>query len=387
MTGPDCTVSGVPEPVDRTLVVTNDFPPRAGGIQAFVHALAVRQPADSVVVYASVSPGAEAFDAAQPFPVVRHPTGLLLPVPAVLRRAREIARAENCGSVWFGAAAPLGLLAPGLRRAGVDRLVASTHGHEAGWAALPGARQLLGRIGRGVDVVTYLGEYTRRRLAPALGPTATLRRLPPGVDTDTFHPRVDGSPVRARYRLTDRPVVVCVSRLVPRKGQDTLVRAWPSVRRRIPGAALLVVGGGPYLPTLRRLAEHGGVSADVVFTDTVPWEELPAHYAAGDVFAMPCRTRRGGLDVEGLGIVYLEASASGLPVVAGDSGGAPDAVRDGETGYLVDGRSASAVADRITALLSDPDKARAMGERGRRWVCDEWRWDVLAVRLGDLLRP
>jgi phosphatidyl-myo-inositol dimannoside synthase len=370
----------------RTLVVTNDFPPRAGGIQAFVHTLVCRQPAGSVVVYASTSPGAAAFDAAQPFPVVRHPTRLLVPTPAVLRRARDVARAEECTAVWFGAAAPLALLAPGLRGAGVDRAVASTHGHEVGWAALPGARQALRRIGATVDVLTYLGEYARSRLAPVLGPGARLERLPPGVDVDVFTPGVDGSDIRRRHRLGDRPTVVCVSRLVPRKGQDVLIRALPEVRRRVAGAALLVVGGGRDLARLRRLAVSEGVDRDVVFTGGVPWAELPAHYAAGDVFAMPCRTRRAGLDVEGLGIVYLEASATALPVVAGDSGGAPDAVLDGETGYVVPGRSVGAVADRVARLLADRDAARAMGEKGRAWVERDWRWDALAARLGGFLR-
>lgn len=371
--------------MNRTLVVTNDFPPRPGGIQAFVHSLAVRQPAGSIVVYAPSWTGAAAFDAAQPFPVVRHSTSLMLPVPSVLRRAREVARAEGCTTAWFGAAAPLGLLAPALRRAGVERFVASTHGHEAGWAALPAARQLLRRIGRSVDVVTYLGDYTRTRLLRALGPDTRLERLPPGVDTEVFSPDVDGAPVRRRYRLADRPVVVCVSRLVPRKGQDTLIRALPAMRRRVPDAALLIVGGGPYLSHLRRLAVRVGVADHVVFTGTVPWEELPAHYAAGDVFAMPCRTRKGGLDVEGLGIVYLEASAVGRPVVAGDSGGAPDAVVEGETGHVVDGRSVRAVADAVGGLLADPARAAAMGERGRAWVRREWHWDVLAGRLSTLL--
>jgi len=168
---------------------------------------------------------------------------------------------------------------------------------------------------------------------------------------------------------------------VPRKGQDVLIRALPQIRRRVSGAALLIVGGGPDLPRLRRLAAGHGVGADVVFTGPVPWEELPAHYAAGQVFAMPCRTRRAGLDVEGLGIVYLEASATGLPVVAGDSGGAPDAVLDGQTGYVVDGRSVAAVADRVAGLLADPDAARRMGRRGRAWVEAEWRWEVQATRL------
>jgi len=366
----------------RTLVLTNDFPPRAGGIQAFVHALARRQPDGEVVVYAPGWKRAAEFDAAQRFPVVRHPGSLMLPVPDVLRRARQIARAEGCDRVWFGAAAPLGLLA---RPLGLSRSVASTHGHEVGWALLPGARQALRRIGRDVDVVTYLGDYTRRRLAPALGPTATLARLPSGVDTSLFRPGAGGAEVRRRLGLADRPVVLCVSRVVPRKGQDVLVRALPGIRRRVPDAALLCVGGGPDAPRLRRLAAEHGVADDVVLTGSVPWEELPAHYDAGDVFAMPCRTRRAGLEVEGLGIVYLEASATGLPVVAGRSGGAPDAVLDGRTGHVVDGRSVAEVGDAVAGLLLDRDRARAMGRAGREWVAREWRWDVLAERLRTLL--
>ncbi len=366
----------------RTLVVTNDFPPRAGGIQAYVHALAVRQPPGEVVVYAPAWKQAAAFDAAQPFPVVRHPGSLMLPVPAVLRRAREIARAEDCDRVWFGAAAPLALLA---RPLGLTRAVASTHGHEVGWALLPGTRQALRRIGTDVDVVTYLGAYTRARLEPALGPRATLERLPSGVDTAAFRPGAGGAEVRARLGLADRPVVVCVSRLVPRKGQDVLIRALPAIRERVPGAALLCVGGGPDAPRLHRLAAQEGVANDVVLTGSVPWEQLPAHYDAGDVFAMPCRTRRAGLEVEGLGIVFLEASATGLPVVAGRSGGSPDAVLDGVTGHVVDGQEVADVAEAVAGLLADPERARTMGAAGRAWVEQEWRWDLLAERLRGLL--
>jgi phosphatidyl-myo-inositol dimannoside synthase len=369
-----------------TLLVTNDFPPRPGGIQQFVHNLAVRQPAGSVVVYASTFRDAEKFDAEQPFEVVREPTGMLLPTPGVARRAAGLARAHGCDSVWFGAAAPLGLLADGLRRrAGVERVVALTHGHEVGWAALPGARTLLRRIGRGADVVTYLGEYTRSRLARVLGGHTSLQRLAPGVDIDAYSPTVDRHLVRARHHLTGRPVIVCVSRLVPRKGQDVLIRALPLIQRAVPDAALLMVSGGPHRATLERLAREAGVQRDVVFTGSVSWAELPAHYAAGDVFAMPCRTRRRGLDVEGLGIVYLEASATGLPVVAGDSGGAPDAVREGETGFVVPGRDVSAVADRITTLLLDRALAARMGAAGRAWVEADWRWETQAERLRALL--
>ncbi|MGW7071378.1 glycosyltransferase family 4 protein [Streptomyces sp. NPDC054855] len=378
----------------KTLIVTNDFPPRPGGIQAFLHNMALRLDPEQLVVYASTwkrgREGAEAtaaFDAEQPFKVVRDPTTMLLPTPRVTRRAVSLLREHGCESVWFGAAAPLGLMSPALRKAGARRLVATTHGHEAGWAQLPASRQLLRRIGDSTDTITYLGEYTRSRIAAALSPAAAGRmvQLPPGVDEKTFHPGSGGDAVRARLGLTDRPVVVCVSRLVPRKGQDTLILAMPRILAREPDAVLLIVGGGPYEKELHKLAAETGVSDSVRFTGSVPWEELPAHYGAGDVFAMPCRTRRGGLDVEGLGIVYLEASATGLPVVAGDSGGAPDAVLDGETGWVVRGGSPEAAADRIVTLLGDGELRQRMGERGREWVEERWRWDLLAEKLRELL--
>jgi len=373
----------------RTLVITNDYPPRPGGIQSFVHSLAIRQPKGSVVVYAPAWHGAADFDARLPYPVARHPTSLMLPVPSVLRRARQIARAEDCTAVLFGAAAPLGLLAGALRRdPGIERFVALTHGHEAGWAQLPGARSLLRRVGSGVDVVTYLGEYTRSRIASALTSAAAAHmvQLPPGVDEGEFRPGAGGAEVRDRLGLAHRPVVVCVSRLVPRKGQDTLIRSLPEIHRRVPETALLLVGGGPYHKRLEQMVDHAGLGRDVLFTGSVTWAQLPGYFDAGDIFAMPCRTRRGGLDVEGLGLVYLEASATGLPVVAGDSGGAPDAVIDGETGYVVDGRSPGQVAERIADLLDDPAKAQELGRRGRKWIERAWRWDLIAERLHGLLR-
>ncbi|NJQ02343.1 glycosyltransferase family 4 protein [Streptomyces zingiberis] len=376
--------------MDKTLLVTNDFPPRPGGIQSFLHSMALRLDPGRLVVYASTwKDGAEVarFDAEQPFPVVRDRATMLLPTPRATRRAAELLREHGCTAVWFGAAAPLGLMAPALRRAGARRLVATTHGHEAGWAALPGARRLLRRIGESTDTLTYLGEYTRSRIAAALTPEAAARmtHLPPGVDEKTFHPGSGGDAVRSRLGLAGRPVVVCVSRLVPRKGQDTLIRALPQVRAAVPDTVLLIVGGGPYRRDLERLAAERGVADAVRFTGPVPAAELPAHYGAGDVFAMPCRTRRGGLDVEGLGIVYLEASATGLPVIAGDSGGAPDAVLDGETGWVVRGTSVTETAERLTSLLRDPELRDRMGERGRAWIEERWRRDLLADRLASLL--
>jgi len=375
----------------RVLCVTNDFPPRAGGIQAFVHGVLVRQPEGSVVVYAPKWKGDAAFDAEQPFPVVRHRTSLMVPEPTVLRRAREIARSEGCDSVLFGAAAPLGLLAPQLASAGVRTSVGMTHGHEAAWAKSPGSRQLLRRIGEGLDRVTYLGSYTRKRISSALSSAAgsRMRQLVPGVDADTFHPglREDaGRRIRERHGLGDRPVVVCVSRLMPRKGQDSLIKALSRIRATSgQDVALLIVGGGPYRKDLAALVEKEDLAEHVVLTGGVPWAELPAHYAAGDVFAMPSRTRQHGWDVEGLGIVYLEGSATGLPVVSGDSGGAPDAVREGETGFVVGGRDQDALVDRVSRLLTDPELAARMGAAGRSWVESSWGWDHSAERLRVML--
>jgi glycosyltransferase involved in cell wall biosynthesis len=374
--------------VRRTLVVTNDFPPRQGGIQTFVAALLARRPPESLVVLASRSPGWEEHDAALPYPVVRRPTGMLLPTRATARVAADLARRHGCDTAFFGAAAPLGLLAPALRGAGVRRLVGATHGHETGWVALPGARGLLRRIGAGLDVVTYISEYTRARLAPALDGVTRMAQLSPGVDVDRFTPSADGAAVRARYGLGRAPVVVCVSRLVHRKGQDVLVAGWPRVLTRHPDARLLLVGGGPGERSLRRAVAARGLERSVVLTGAVPPERLPEHYAAGDVFAMPCRTRRAGLDVEGLGMVYLEAAACGLPVVAGTSGGAPETVREGVTGHVVaDPRSPGAVAGTVVGLLDDPARARRMGVAGRAWVEQRWSWTTIAATFAELIEP
>lgn len=367
----------------RTLLLTNDFPPRHGGIQLYLRALATRLPAHSLVVYAPKWAGAAEFDAQQPFPVVRHPTSLMLPTPDVARRAREIIAAEGCSTVWFGAAAPLALLGPTL---GVNRVVASTHGHEVGWSMLPVSRQLLRRIGSTTDVLTYVSKYTRGRFSAAFGRYAALEYLPSGVDTQIYRPDPEARAlIRKRHGLADRPTVVCVSRLVPRKGQDMLIRAMPLIRRQVPDAALLIVGGGRYESQLRALAQENDV--DAIFTGSVPWEELPAHYVAGDVFAMPCRTRGSGLDVEALGIVFLEAAACGLPVVAGNSGGSPETVREGVTGHVVDGRDVQQLAGKVGGLLADLDKAAAMGAAAREWVSAQWRWDQMADRLQSLLHP
>ncbi|MCV7281490.1 glycosyltransferase family 4 protein [Mycolicibacterium flavescens] len=373
----------------RVLLVTNDFPPRRGGIQSYLQELVdhlVAAGGHTVTVYAPRWKGSDDFDAQADYEVVRHPGTLMLPEPTVMSRMRHLIDTHAADTVWFGAAAPLALMAPLARAAGAHRVIASTHGHEVGWSMLPVARTALRRIGDGTDAVTYVSKYTRGRFASAFGSRAALEHLPPGVDTDRFAPNeVARAELRARYRLGNRPVVVCVSRLVPRKGQDMLIRALPAIRQRVHGAALVIVGGGPYRSSLQRLAHSFGVAEHVVFTDGVPGGELPAHHAMADVFAMPCRTRGAGLDVEGLGIVFLEASASGVPVVAGRSGGAPETVRHGETGLVVDGWDVGAIAASVSELLADPDRAGRMGQAGRRWVVDQWQWHTQAQRLAGLL--
>ncbi|MFB6712908.1 MULTISPECIES: glycosyltransferase family 4 protein [unclassified Streptomyces] len=370
-----------------TLVITNDFPPRQGGIETFVHAMATRIPDDDVVVYTSREPGDAAYDAALPFPVVRDSSGMLLPTRRVTRRAVEIAEAHGCDRVWFGAAAPLAMMAPALRRSGIRRMVATTHGHEIWWARTPGARRMMRRIGEGVDVVTYLGQYTRARIEPALGPRARMSRLVPGVDAQVYRPDADaGLDLRTELGLNGERVILCVARLVPRKGQDMLIRALPLIRREVPDAVLVVVGRGPDEARLRKMAGRLDGSA-VRFVGGKSHTETPAYYAAADVFAMPCRTRKGGLEAEGLGIVFLEAAASGLPVVVGDSGGAPDTVLDGRTGRVVDGTDVASVAGALTRILLDGELAAEMGAAGREWARESWSWDASARHLTQLLNP
>lgn len=373
----------------RTLVITNDFPPRPGGIQTFGYEMVKRFEPSSVTVLTSSWEGCAQFDAAQDFEIVRADTETLLPTRKTLRLARSLVLSGNVTRVLFGAAAPLGLLAAPLRELGVEHIVSMTQGHETGWAITPGTKQALRKIGNDSDTLTYISGYTKAKIAKALSPTAAshMRAVVPGVDVEEFHPRnkLQGNKLRAELGWENRPVIVCVSRLMARKGQDSLIAALPEVAKQIPGVALLIVGDGPYRPNLEKKVADLDLAKDVHFTGKVSQFELANWYATGDVFAMPCRTRVGGWDVEGLGIVFLEGSATGLPVIVGDSGGARDAVVDGETGFLVDGTNQVELVERLVQVLSNPELAKSLGDAGRKWVESDWTWQRSFNRLNSLL--
>lgn len=378
------------EPGDRgrVLVITNDFPPRRGGIESFVLSLCAALPPDRVVVYTAQMTGSATVDRSLAYPVVRDHTRMLLPTPRVARAVQAVAVAHGCDRVLFGAAAPLGRLAAGLRGVGVRRIVGLTHGHEVWWSQVPGARTALRRIAAGVDVLTYVSEFCREQIGSGLPPAAAkaMTRLSPGVDVDVFRPGLDGDAMRRRLDIgAAQPVVLAASRLVARKGHNVLLRAWPLVRAAHPDAVLLIVGDGPARRRLQHRAARPELAASVRFLLDTPFRDMPSVYAAANVFAIPCRTRLGGLEPEALGIVFLEAAACGLPLVVGRSGGAPETVVPGETGHVVDPRSPAAVAAAVNDLLADPIGSAAMGARGRAFVKQHYSAAAAGARVRDLL--
>lgn len=369
-----------------TLLVTNDFPPTVGGIQSYLRDFVSTVTPEKIIIFASTQDAAEAerFDADFPYQVIRWPRKVMLPTPATVREMQKIIREHSINTVWFGAAAPLAVMGAAARAAGAQRVVSTTHGHEVGWSMIPGARQVLSIIGQSSDVVTYISKYTLNRFRTAIGTHPEYVRLPSGVDTDYFRPATPQQRLqtRERFGISDQPLIVCASRLVPRKGQDQLIRAMEAVIKEFPEAQLVIVGKGYYGTTLEVLAQD--LPHNVTFTGAVPRDDLRDLVAAADIASMPSRTRGGGLDVEGLGIVYLEAQACGVPVVAGNSGGSPETVTP-ETGIVVDGNSQRELEEALLELLGDAPRRKAMGEAGRRHVCAHWTWDHLGKKLGAVL--
>jgi phosphatidyl-myo-inositol dimannoside synthase len=371
--------------VPSVLLVTNDYPPRIGGIQRTLQALVNELPPERVSVFAPAGEGDEAFDASAPYAVHRQPESFLWPTPDVARRVRRAVEDTEAQVVLFGATYPLALLAPGLARGGTPYLSAA-HGFEYWLSLVPGTHALMRRATSLAERVPVMcSEFVARRVRTAVPRDVPVSVLYPGADIQAFRPDLVTADLRERHGIGDRPLVVCVSRLVARKGQDVLIRGMARVRRRLPDAMLLVVGGGPYESTLRSMAA-GAPAGSVVFAGQVTEQDLPRYYAAGDVFAMPCRSRMGGLEVEGWGNVFIEAAACGRPVVVGDSGGARESLIDGETGLLVDGADVEAVADAVADLLADPVRAGTMGAAGRERVVRDHTWPLIAERLAGWLR-
>ncbi len=379
------TVLADPAPeAPRVLVVTNDFPPRVGGVQQYVWSLVQNLSPERVAVVAPNWPGWREHDAAHPFSVHRWPSTFMWPTGELLRRIVSTAKEHHSEVVLFGHGFPLALLGPALADRGIPYVVL-THGAEVWLGRIPGVSAAMRRALARAREVTAISRYTAGRLRQLVPPEVPLSVVPPGLDERRFSPDVDGTAVTARHGLEGTKVVLCASRLVPRKGQDVLISGMELVRELVSDAALLLVGEGPYRSRLEDLA-RAGPPGGVIFAGQVPDPDLPSYYEASDVFAMPCRSRWGGLEVEGFGIVFLEAAAAGKSVVAGRSGGAEEAVVDQETGLLVEGREPKAVALAIASLLRAPEVASRMGQAGRLRVEHGFTWKHQTKRLVDILR-
>ena len=372
------------------LFVTNDFGPRAGGIETFIIGLIQRRPYGQTIVYTSSQEGSAQFDAEwlanYGVRVIRDRSKILLPTPRVLFHLKKIIRKEGITTAAFGAAAPLGLLSAGMKRSGVKRTVALTHGHEVWWAKVFPFNLLLRRIGSTVDVLTYLGEFTRNAISKGLTTKAqvSMVKIAPGIDVNHFLP-TNATALRQSLGLTEKKVIVSVGRLVHRKGQDHLIQSLPEILNSVADAHLLLVGDGPYRDHLQKLVKRHNLESAVTFIGRIQYKDLPMYLCAGDIFAMPSRSRLMGLEVEGLGIVYLEASACGLPVLAGNSGGAPDAVVLDKTGLVVNGTDNTQIAKAAIELLTNVESSQRMGLAGRQWIIDNWRWEIWSKDFEDLL--
>lgn len=368
----------------RVLLVTNDFGPRAGGIETFVIGLLERMP-KGTIVYTSQQVDSRGYDRdwleRYDVRVLRDRAKVLLPSPRVISQIKRVIADEGITHIWFGAAAPLAAMMPILRRQSPSlRSFALTHGHEVWWAKIPPFSFLLRLIGRTLDGIGYLTEYTRQEIARGLRPVdrSKLIQIAPGIDTVHFKPESDEAAkasLRSKLGLEGKRIVISVGRLVHRKGQDRLIESLPSIRSRFKDAHLVLVGRGPHYDHLKRLVAKWDLQDAVTFVGRIQFADLPLYLSLAEVFAMPSRDRLAGLEVEGLGIVYLEASSCSLPVIVGRSGGAPDALIDGETGILVDGNDVNAISQSVIQLLDDPRRAREMGARGRDWVNSQWSWD------------
>ena len=373
----------------RILLVTNDLGPRAGGIETFILGLLDYLDGSQIVIYTATQQGDAEFDASLSARtgaiIIRDKRSVLIPTPFINRRVRAVMLQFNCEVIWFGAAMPLAWMSALLRRAGAIRIVALTHGHEVWWAKLPVFRQIFAHSTRSINILTYLGEFTRRAMAPVVYSSCSMVQIAPGIPIEHFKPAPKSQALLTELNLEGKQLLVSVGRLVHRKGQDKLLEALPLILIRHPDVVLLLVGVGPRRKKLDQLVRVHGLEESVRFIGRITYEKLPDYFRLGDLFVMPSRSRLAGLEVEGLGIVYLEASASGIAVLAGSSGGAPDALVPGVTGEIVDGTSTVDIANVINELLDHPSRLLAMGAAGREWAEQRWSWQIWGERFKKLL--
>jgi phosphatidylinositol alpha-1,6-mannosyltransferase len=362
-----------------SLLVTNDFPPKVGGIQSVLYELWCRLPPADTTVLTTPYDGARDWDAQQSFRIERTRQKVLFPTRALAREIDALAREVRADVIFLDPMLPLGLVGPRLTAA---PYVIVAHGAEITVPAhLPLTRALGRRVLRGAGAIVAAGGYPAAQAARLAGTSLRGVVIPPGVDTERFHPESDPdarASTRKRFGLDpDMPLVLGVSRLVPRKGFDVVIDAVTG----LDGVQLAIAGGGRDRTRLERRVDRN--HADVHFLGRVSDEELPALYACADVFAMCCRERWLGLEVEGFGIVFVEAAACGVPAVAGRSGGSHEAVVDGETGFVVEPRDVTAVRAALDRLVCDPDLRRRMGTAARARVQRELTYD----RLTEMLVP
>jgi phosphatidylinositol alpha-1,6-mannosyltransferase len=356
----------------RVLLLTPDFPPAPGGIQLLMHRLATNMTITDPVVVAPGGKGSAEFDRVSPVSVhrvrvlpVNHRANILWLNAAALQIASR-ARPDVVLSAHIVTSPAANMIS---RRLGVP-FVQYVHANEVG-ARLRLARFALTRCAAAIVVSRHTAELSERAGASP----AIIHRIPPGVDL----------PDRQTVSRSARPTIITVARLEDSyKGHDMVIRALPLIRVRVPDVQWIVIGSGPRCEQLVQLAEIYGVSDCVQFLGTVSDQERDAWLERADVFAMPSRVPGDGLGGEGFGIVYMEASWRGLPVVAGDRGGAVDAVADGQTGVLVDATDAVAVAEALTDLLLDPELARRLGQQGTERA-KEFAWPLIARRVEDVL--
>lgn len=355
----------------RAVLVSSSFLPGRGGIESYLAELCDRLRPDVAVVAAAERDGARLDDLHLPYPTYGYPGRLLFPGAGARRAVREASKKESTDRVLFGTPWPLVLMGPRLRMDHL-RYAVVVHGAEMTVpAAVPGVRRRLARALAEADLLLPVSAFTAdkverfiRRAGHRVPPIDLLRAR---VDLQRFSTEADGAAARGSFGIdASGKVILCFGRLVRRKGVHRLIQAMPDIARRVPTAVALVAGTGPEERNLRSLARRLG--APVVFTGRIPEEQAPDVYAAADVFALPVADRWFGLEMEGLGVVLLEAAACGVPAVTGRSGGTPEAVLDGESGFVVDARERKALVDKIAWLLEHPQRAREMGQAGRGHV-------------------